>query len=136
MLSGMAEFVIFGFMPLMVGVLAGRGRPEGTASTITGSIAIPPCDPLPDNALVAIELVEQRRGETVLPVVAHETMQWRGGVQRFSLTFERTSIDPMAFYALRARIFTGGTVLFETRHPTLLAPLSGDKVTLMLMPPT
>src|SRR5947208_14504899 len=54
MLSGMAEFVIFGFMPLMVGVLAGRGRAEGAASTITGSIAIPPCDPLPESALVAI----------------------------------------------------------------------------------
>ena len=133
MLSGMAEFVIFGFMPLMVGVLAGRGRAEPAASAIVGSVAIPPCDLLPDDALVTIELVGQRRGETVLPVVAHATMRWHGGVQRFSLTFERASIDTMAFYALRARIFSGATVLFETSHATLVAPLSGDKIALMLM---
>jgi len=134
MLSGMAEFVIFGFMPLMVGMLAGRGRAKPTASMVAGSIATPPCDPLPDNALVTVELVEQRRGETVLPVVAHETTSWRGGVQRFSLPFERASIEPTAFYALRARIFAGTTVLFESRHAELAAPLSGERVALMLMP--
>jgi putative lipoprotein len=134
MLSGVAEFVIFGFMPLMVGVLAGRGDAEPAASTITGIVAIPPCGPLPDNALVTIELVEQQRGESVLPVVAREAMPWRGGVQRFALTFERAAIEPTSFYALKAHILTGATVLFETRHATLVAPLSGDKVTLMLMP--
>jgi putative lipoprotein len=134
MLSGMAQFVIFGFMPLMVGMLAGRGRPETARSTIAGSIAIPPGDPLPDNTLVTIELVEQRRGETVLPVVARETMPWRGSVQRFALPFECSSIDPLGFYALRARIFADATVLFETRHAELAAPLSGEKVSLMLMP--
>ena len=134
MLTGIAQFVIFGFMPLMVGVLAGRGAAEPAAPTITGSVAIPPCDPFPDNALVTIELVEQQRGETVLPAVAREAMPWRGGVQRFALSFERAAIDPMSFYALRASILSGATVLFETRHATLVAPLSGDKVTLMLMP--
>jgi hypothetical protein len=48
------------------------------------------------------------------------------------VSFERSSIDPMAFYALRGRIVAGATVLFETRHAALVAPLSGDKVTLML----
>jgi putative lipoprotein len=134
MLSGVAEFVIFGFMPLMVGVLAGRGRAEPAVSTMVGSIVIPPSDPLPDKALVAVELVEQRRGETILPAVARETMAWRGGIQGFSLSFERSSIDPTAFYALRARIFAGATVLFETRHASRVAPLSGDKLALMLMP--
>jgi putative lipoprotein len=74
MLSGMAEFVVFGFMPLMVGVLALRGRTEAATSTMVGSIVIPPSDPLPDDALVTVELVEQQCGETVLPAVARETM--------------------------------------------------------------
>jgi uncharacterized lipoprotein YbaY len=67
-------------------------------------------------------------------VVAREAMPWRGGVQRFSLSFDHAAIDPMAFYALRASILTGATVLFEARHATLLAPLSGDEVTLRLTP--
>ena len=85
-LSGIGEFIIFGFMPLMIGMLAGRARPAPTISTIAVRLVLPPSGPLPDAAQVTIELVEQRRGESVPPAVAVETMPWHGGgIQDFVL---------------------------------------------------
>lgn len=135
MLSGIEQFVIFGFMPLVIGIFAAPDRARDSELTLSGKLVIPPCDALPDNAVVTVELVEQRRGETLLPALARETAAWRGGgIQKFAIRLDRSSIDPLAFYALRARIVADRTVLFETRHPQLTAPLSRDQGTLMLMP--
>jgi putative lipoprotein len=134
MLSGFEEFVVFGFMPLMLGILAVRGRADPDVSTVVGKVVISQSARLPETAFVTVELVEQRRGETIVPALARETALWRGGGgQRFALHFDRSAIDPMAFYALRARIVDGSTVLFETPHAELTA-LSGGQQTLMLMP--
>jgi putative lipoprotein len=135
MLTGIEQFIIFGFMPLVIGIFAAPERSPHSELTISGEVVIPPSDPLPDNAVITVELVEQRRGEIVLPALARETVAWRGGgIQKFAIRLDRTSVDPLAFYALRARIVADGTVLFETRHPQLAAPLSRDQCTLMLMP--
>ena len=134
-LSGIGEFIIFGFMPLMIGMLAGRARPAPTISTIAVRLVLPPSGPLPDAAQVTIELVEQRRGKSVPPAVAVETMPWHaGGIQDFVLNLERAAIDPLAFYTLRARIDAGGTTLFDTAHAQLVAPLSHGRSTLLLVP--
>ena len=134
-LSGIGEFIIFGFMPLMIGMLAGRTRPAPTVSAIAGRLVLPPCDPLPDGALVTVELIEQRRGESVQPARASQTLPWQGGgIQDFALRLEGTCLDPLAFYALRARIEVDGVTVLETAHPQRTAPLSGGRSTLLLVP--
>jgi len=134
-LSGIEQFIIFGFLPLMIGMLAGQVRPAASAPTLAGRLVLPPCDPLPVNAHFIIELVEQQRGESVLPALAVETMRWQGGgIQDFTIRLDRSAVDPLAFYALRARIVDNGTILFETAHPQLIAPLSGARSTLLLRP--
>ena len=88
---------------------------------------------LPANAVAIVELVEQRRGETVVPVLARETIAWRGAeAQKFAIRFDPSLVRPAAFYALRARIVADGAVWFETQYPQLIAPLSGDQQTLSL----
>jgi putative lipoprotein len=134
-LSGIEQFIIFGLMPLMLGMFAAGRRIRTAEPVVNGRIVIPPCDPLPANAVVTVELVELRRGETVAPALARETLAWRGGgIQKFTVRFDCKAIDPLAFYGLSARIVAGGAVLFETRHVEPTAPLAGNQLNLMLMP--
>jgi putative lipoprotein len=134
-LSGIEQFIVFGFMPLMIGMFAGVRRWRAVEPSVAGRMIIPPSDPLPANAVAIVDLVELRRGETVSPAVARETLDWRGGgIQNFTVRFDRKAIDRLAFYGLSARIVADGAVLFETRHVEPAAPLSGDPLTLMLTP--
>jgi putative lipoprotein len=134
-LSGIEEFIIFGFMPLMVGMFAGSRRFRPAEPCVSGKVVIPPSEALPANAIATVELVELRRGEAVLPALARETVAWRAaGPQKFTVRFDRKAVDPLAFHGLTARIVADGKVLFETRQIEPVAPLSGDQPTLMLMP--
>jgi putative lipoprotein len=134
-LSGLEEFIIFGFMPLIIGVFAGTATSRVAEQTVTGKVTIPRLPSLPDDAVVIIELVEQRRGETVVPALARETIRWPGLTsQKFAIRFDPSLIRPMAYYAVQARIIAGGKVWFETDYPQPAAPLSGDPMHLALVP--
>lgn len=135
MLSGLEELILFGFVPLMVGVLVWP-TPSGTGERmVTGKIVMAWQQPLPDGALATVELVEQRRDETLLPVLARETRQWRGPEsQKFAIRVDPNLIQPLAYYGLRARIVADGAVRFETPFPQPTAPLAGEQVTLTLVP--
>lgn len=135
LLSGVEEFIIFGFVPLMIGILAVPAASRKTERTLAGKVTIPTYRSVPADAVVMIELVEQQRGETILPVVARETVKWRGSdSQKFTVRFDPAFIRPMSYYAIRARIIAGGTVWFETQYPQPAAPLSGDQMILTLSP--
>ena len=103
MLTGVEEFLIFGFMPLMIGIFAapaGRGRARAAPSAARSSSRHPAA--LPADAVAIVELVEQRRGETVVPVLARETIAWRGAeAQKFAIRFDPSLVRPTAFYALQ-----------------------------------
>jgi putative lipoprotein len=133
MLTGVEEFFIFGFMPLMIGIFTAPLVVSAPECTISGKVTVPPSPALPAGAVAIVELVELCRGETVVPVLARETINWRGaGAQKFAIRFDPALVRPTAYYALRARIVADGTVLLETRHPQLASPLSGDQQTLVL----
>ena len=83
--------------------------------------------------MVTVELVELRRGEPGSPVLAHETMRWRGSeTQKFALRFDPSLVQPSAYYALRARIVADGAVLLETPYAQPASPLSPDQPILAL----
>lgn len=132
MLSGLEELILFGFVPLMIGVFA---WPAGTREqSVAGRIVIPPYRALPEGATVTIELIEYGRGETFHPVLSRETIRWRGPeTQKFTLHVDLNLIHPMACYALQARIVAEGKVRFETQYGLPVAPLGGDQVTLTLV---
>ena len=134
MLTGVEEFFIFGFMPLMIGIFTAPLVADMAERTIGGNVIIPPSPALPADAVAIVELVEQRRGETIVPALARETIAWRGAeAQKFVISFDPSLVHPAAFYALRARIVADGVVRFETQYPQLIAPLSGDRQTLALV---
>lgn len=133
MLTGIEEFFIFGFMPLMIGIFTAPLVADLGERSVRGKLTVTPSPALPADAVAIVELVEQRRGETVVPVLARETIAWRGAAaQKFAIRFDPSLVRPDAFYALRARIVADGAVLLETPYPQLIAPLSGDQQTLAL----
>jgi putative lipoprotein len=136
MLSGIEEFIFFGFVPLVIGILAGPGGPSGAAEkTLSGSLSLPPARSLPADAVATIELVEQRRGEPVISTLARETVAWQGGPsQQFAIRFDPSLIRSAACYALKASVIADGVVRFETPYPPLVAPLSGAAPQLTLTP--
>ena len=133
MLTGVEEFLIFGFLPLMIGIFTApiaAGAPE---RTVSGKVTVPYPACIPAGAVAIVELVELRRGETALPVIACETIRWRGAdAQKFAIRVDPSLIRPTAYHALRARIIADGAVLFETPHAQPASPLSGDQQMLAL----
>ena len=105
MLTGVEAFLIFACMPLMIGIFTAPILADATARTVSGKITTPPSPTLPYDAMVTIELIELRRGGPGSPVLAHETIRWRGSeTQKFAIRFDPSLVQPSAYYALRARI--------------------------------
>ena len=133
MLTGVEEFLIFGFMPLMIGIFSAPILGHAPEHAVSGKITTPPSPALPYDATVTVELVELRRGDPGSPVLAQETMRWRGSeTQKFALRFDPSLVQPSAYYALRARIVADGAVLLETPYAQPASPLSPDQPILAL----
>jgi putative lipoprotein len=133
MLTGVEEFLIFGFMPLMVGIFTAPILAHGPEHAVSGKITTPASATLPYDATVTVELVELRRGRPGSPVLAHETMRWCGSeTQKFALRFDPSLVQSSAYYALRARIVADGAVLLETPYAQPASPLSPDQPILAL----
>lgn len=134
LLSELEEFIVFGFVPLMIGILAAPVRPRKGEQPVAGRIVIPSSHALPPHAVAIIEIVEHRLGHGTPRILARETIDWRGSdAQKFTVRIDPSTIEPMAYYAVRASIVANGTVWFETRYPQPVAPLSGDPTTLTLV---
>ena len=135
MLTGVEEFLIFGFIPLLIGIFAAPSTATAPEPVISGKLIIPPSLALADDAVATVELIELRRGETALPALAAQTTGWRGGTaQTFAIRFDPAQIRPTGSYAVRARVIADTTVRLETPYPQPVAPLSGEPVMLVLAP--
>lgn len=133
LLSGLEEFIIFGFLPLMIGILAVPTKSWKGEQPVAGKIVIPSSHALPARAVAIVEVIEHRLGQGTLRIVAREEIDWRGSdTQKFAIRIDPAIIEPMAYYAVRASIVADGTVRFETRYPQPVAPLSNDPVMLVL----
>ena len=133
MLTGVEEFLIFGFMPLMIGIFTAPILADAPGHMLSGKVTTPPSPAVPYDAMLTVELVELRRGEPGSPVLAQEAMRWRGSeAQKFAMRIDPSLVQPNAYYALRARVVANGAVLLETPYAQPASPLSGDQSILAL----
>lgn len=135
MLSGLEELLVFGFVPLMIGML-GVPDPSGkAATTVSGRMKLPHPMPPATKAVATVELVEQRHGRAIEPAVARQTIGWRGSRSRkFAVGFDPSRVKPTTCYAVRAQLACDGAVRFRTLHPSPVMPGSGDPITIDLTP--
>lgn len=133
MLDRIAEFFIFGFAPLVVGMLATPDFALAAQRTVKGEATYRERIALPPDAVLEVQLADVSRADAPATIVAEQKITPAGQVPiRFKLKFDRSAVRPHASYALQARITVDGRLWFvtDTRHQ--IDPLRTDRATLML----
>ena len=135
MLTSVEEFLIFGFIPLLIGIFAVPPTETAPEPVISGRLVIPPStrfgttrSPSSNSSSCGAAKRCSRRWHP-------RSTGWRGGTEHgFAIRFEPSQIRPAGSYAVRARIIADATVWFETPYPQPVAPLSGEPAMLVLVP--
>ena len=133
MLDRIAEFFIFGLVPLVVGVLAVPEMTNAGERTIAGEVTYRERIALPPGAILLIELADVSLADAPATVIAKRRIAPTGQVPiKFEIGFDPKAIQKGRTYALQARVTVGGRLMFitDTRHQ--LDPLAGKSQTIVL----
>ncbi|WP_296736224.1 YbaY family lipoprotein [Mesorhizobium sp.] len=126
MLDRIAEFFIFGLVPLVVGVLAVPEISGAAERTIVGEVTYRERIALPPNAILSVELADVSLADAPATVIGQRKVVPAGQVPiKFEIGFDSKAIRAGRTYALQARITVDDRLLFitDTRHQ--VDPLAG-----------
>ncbi|TPJ73134.1 YbaY family lipoprotein [Mesorhizobium sp. B2-6-2] len=133
MLDRVAEFFIFGLVPLVVGVLA---VPEATSAderTIAGEVIYRERIALPPDAVLVVELADVSLADAPAIVIAKRRIAPTGQVPiRFDIGFDPKAIQEGRTYTLQAHIAVGERLMFVTGTSHPVDPLAGKPQTVLL----
>lgn len=133
MLDRIAEFFIFGLVPLVVGVLAVPELSDAAERTLTGEVTYRERIALPPDAMLSVELADVSLADAPATLIGQRKIVPAGQVPiRFEIGFDPKAIRPGRTYALQARITVDGRILFitDTRHQ--VEPLDGKPMTIVM----
>ncbi|PBB78330.1 hypothetical protein CK218_24980 [Mesorhizobium sp. WSM3879] len=133
MLDRIAEFFIFGLVPLVVGVLAVPEFTSAAEKTIAGEVTYRERIALPPNAVLSVELADISLADAPATLLGQRKIVLAGQVPiKFEIGFDPKAIQPGRTYALQARITVDDRVIFvtDTRHQ--VDPLDGKPQTIVL----
>jgi len=119
MLDRIAEFLIFGFTPLLVVTLIAPDHSQAAERTMRGEVVYRERMALPPDAVVTVQLADVSLADAPAAVVATQTIKPTGQVPvHFELKFDSSAIRENASYALQARITVGHRLMFinDVRH--------------------
>lgn len=114
-----AEFFIFGFVPLILGVLAFPIAPFAAEKTISGEVTYRERIALPPDAVLTVELADVSLADAPASIIGKQVIDPAGQVPiRFSISFDPAVIRPNTKYALQARITVNDMIWFinDARH--------------------
>ncbi|AZO31208.1 YbaY family lipoprotein [Mesorhizobium sp. M1B.F.Ca.ET.045.04.1.1] len=133
MLDRIAEFFIFGLVPLVVGVLAVPELTNAAEKTIAGEVTYRERIALPPDAVLSVELADVSLADAPATIVGQRKIVPAGQVPiKFEISFDPTAIKPGRTYALQARITVDGRLLFTTDTRHQVDPLDGKLQILVL----
>lgn len=133
MLDRIAEFFIFGLVPLVVGVLAVPGVTNAGEKRIAGEVTYRERIALPPDAVLMVELADVSLADAPATVIAKRRIAPTGQVPiKFEIGFDPKAIQKGRTYALQARITVDDRLLFanDVRHH--VDPLNGKSQTVVL----
>lgn len=133
MLDRIAEFFIFGLVPLVVGVLAVPELTNAAERTIAGQVTYRERIALPPDAVLVVELADLSLADAPAIVIARRRVAPAGQVPiKFEIGFDTKAIRKGRTYTLQARIMVGERLMFisDTRH--LIDPLSAKPMTVVM----
>ena len=132
MLDRVAEFFIFGLVPLVVGVLAVPEMTSAAERTVAGEVVYRERIALPPDALLVVELADVSLVDAPI-VIAKRRIAPAGNVPiKFEIGFDPKAIQQGRTYALQARITVGERLMFTTDTSHRLDPLAGKPQTVLL----
>ena len=125
MLDRIAEFFIFGFVPLVVGVLAVPDLSVAAEKTLKGEVMYRERIALPPNAVLSVQLADVSLADAPAAVIGERKVAPAGQVPiKFEISFDPSVIRPNLTYALQARITADDRLLFITDVSYQVDPLS------------
>ena len=132
MLDRVAEFFIFGLVPLVVGVLAVPEMTSAAERTVAGEVVYRERIALPPDALLVVELADVSLVDAPI-VIAKRRIAPAGNVPiKFEIGFDPKAIQQGRTYALQARITVGERLMFTTDTSHRVDPLAGKPQTVVL----
>lgn len=132
MLDRVAEFFVFGLVPLVVGVLAVPEMTSAAERTVAGEVVYRERIALPLDALLVVELADVSLVDAPI-VIAKRRIAPAGNVPiKFEIGFDPKAIQQGRTYALQARITVGERLMFTTDTSHRLDPLAGKPQTVVL----
>ncbi|MBZ9761166.1 YbaY family lipoprotein [Mesorhizobium sp. CA8] len=132
MLDRIAEFFIFGLVPLVVGVLAVPELTKAGERTIAGEVTYRERIALPPDAVLVVELADVSLADAPT-VIARRRIAPTGQVPiKFDIGFDPKAVQKGRTYALQARITVGERLMFTTGTSQQLDPLAGRPQTVLL----
>ncbi|MER9583846.1 YbaY family lipoprotein [Mesorhizobium sp. M0276] len=133
MLDRIAEFFVFGFVPLVVGMLAVPEPSVAAGKSVRGEVIYRERIALPPSAMLSVQLADVSRAGAPATIVAEQKVRPAGQVPiSFEIKFDPSVIRPQMTYALQARITADDKLLFisDVRHQ--VDPLTDVPQTIML----
>jgi putative lipoprotein len=133
MLDRIAEFLIFGVVPLVVGILVVPELSVAAEKTLKGEVMYRERIALPPNAVLSVQLADVSLADAPAAVIGEHKVAPAGQVPiKFEISFDPQVIRTGMTYALQARITVDDRLLFisDTRHQ--VDPLSDAPQTIML----
>ena len=133
MLDGIAEFFIFGLVPLAVGVLAVPKLTNAGEKTIVGEVIYRERIALPHDAVLMVELADVSLADAPAIVIGRRRIGPAGQVPiKFDIGFDPKAIQKGRTYTLQARITVGERLMFITDIRHQVDPLEAKPQTVVL----
>ncbi|WP_269931609.1 YbaY family lipoprotein [Aminobacter sp. HY435] len=133
MIGKLAEFLVFGLAPLVVGMLAIPAIATADETAVTGEVFYRERIALPPNAVLSVQLADVSLADAPAKVLGEQTIDPAGQVPiKFSIPFDPAAVKPNMSYALQARISVDDKLWFinDTRHA--LDPLTAGPQTILV----
>jgi putative lipoprotein len=133
MLDRIAEFFIFGFAPLVVGILAVPELSVAADKAVKGEAVYRERIALPPNAVLSVQLADVSLADAPAAIIGEQKVSPAGQVPiSFEIKFDSSMIRPRMTYALQARITVDNRLMFISDTSHQVDPLTDAPQTILL----
>lgn len=133
MLDRIAEFFIFGFVPLVVGILAVPEQSVAAENSVRGEVIYRERIALPPSAVLSVQLADVSLADAPATIIGEQEVKPAGQVPiSFEIKFDPSVIRSQMTYALQARITVDDKLLFISDMRHQVDPLADVPQTIML----
>ncbi|HEY4193370.1 MAG TPA: YbaY family lipoprotein [Mesorhizobium sp.] len=133
MLDRIAELFVFGFTPMVIGMLAVPAVSIAGEQVMRGEVLYRERIALPPNAVLWVQLADVSKADAPAAILSEQKIDPAGQVPiKFEIRFDPSVIRATMSYALQARITVDGKLWFvtDTHHP--VDPLSDKPQTVLV----